>query len=532
MRECGVTTEQDEMVMSALTDEPHKGAEAEVKDAETKTGGAKRAKGCGGARAEAAGRARDQRPDQDAVRNRVTDKGDRRLCWISLLVVLVGLGIAVELTLVHHRARQNVSSGCDISQKVSCSSIALTPEAVFLGVPISVWGFCTYAVFGALALWALFWRERRGWPWGFFFWGGLACVVYSLWLAYLAYVEYGFICLWCTALYGVNTALLVLGVVGLRRNGRGLVGGLISDVKVVAARYRATLPLIALAVVVAGLLMAYYPEPSAQAKAVEVSDAELAQKIKVGRGGGRRQRADGSAGQRRPQQRNGTKTGADIRKNGIPMVGKYKLIEKRTPWIGAENPEVILVEFSDYECPFCKRAHLNVKKAFRKYKDRMRLYHRHFPLDHHCNRIVTRPYHPHACHAAKAAICARAQGKFWEMDHQLFLNKKSHHGAALLKLAEKVGLKIEPFQQCMDQKETLAEVKKDIEVALALKAKGTPTFVFYGPHLDRVVVSGLINVKLFDRLFEKLDEAKARAAEARSTAPRRPAAQRDAHGRP
>ena len=151
------------------------------------------------------------------------DKGKearKTLFWAALFIALVGVGVSVELTRVHHKAHRDVASSCDLSKKVSCTSIALTEEAVFLRVPISVWGICTYLAFGVLALWGVALKERKTFPWGLFFWMGAATVLYSLWLAYIAYVKYGFVCIWCTLLYAVNMALMVMGVVGMRKKQR------------------------------------------------------------------------------------------------------------------------------------------------------------------------------------------------------------------------------------------------------------------------------------------------------------------------
>jgi protein-disulfide isomerase/uncharacterized membrane protein len=473
--------------------------------------------------------AEDQKSELDTMQSAEPSKRSAKLFVVALLVAIAGMAVSVELTLVHHRARQNVSSGCDISQQVSCSSIALTPEAVFLGVPIAVWGLCTYLVFGALAVWGLVRREEKSWPWGLVFWLAGASVIYSVWLAYVAYGKYGFVCLWCTALYAVNMALLVCGAIGLKRSQTGIWAGLVSDLKVVARRYRLTAPLAVAAVVVAGLLIAYYPEPSVEAATAEV---DFTDRIKVGAGAKPGETRPGRAG---PQEDDRDGAGGGTNQSGeVPKsladieemkIGKWRLIEERTPWVGAEQPDLVVVEFSDYECPFCKTAHLNVHKALEKYKGRMRLYHRHLPLDQSCNRFLKKPYHAHACTAAKAAICARQQGKFWKMNHLLFLNKGSHHGEALEKLAKRAGVDLARFFECMKAEETVAEVKRDIEAAFALKPKGTPTFVFVGPNLKRTVVSGLVEVELFDKLFQALDEAKKKGGgSARAPRPGEPTA--------
>ena len=120
------------------------------------------------------------------------------------------------------------------------------------------------------------------------------------------------------------------------------------------------------------------------------------------------------------------------------------------------------------------------------------------------------PVDPNACNAALAAICARKQGKFWPMHDLLFKHRRSHNTEGLVRLAKKVGLDIVRFRACLGRADTMRELKQDIELALALKVDATPTFVFFGPRVDRIIVSGLIGVGHFDKLFKAVDKAAAR----------------------
>jgi len=434
--------------------------------------------------------------------------GDGKKLFIAALIIsLIGIGASIELTRVHHKAHKDIASSCDISEKVSCTSIALTEEAVFLRVPISVWGICTYLVFGVLAVWGMGLKDKKSFPWAICFLFGLATVIYSVWLGYIAYFKYGFVCLWCTALYVVNMALMICGILGVRKSGLGYGGAVKGEVSYLWGVRELTVPLVILGGLIAAGLIYFYPaHPDKKYAEKEVDFSDNIRVDKAGRKADGRAEKDGKGSAR--QRKEGSEDKRD--ENGVPIVGKHKLVDSATPVRGAENPDLILVEFSDYECPFCERAHLNVKKAFEKYKHRMKMYHRHFPLDQSCNRLVKRPYHRNACNAARASVCAGRQGKFWEMDHLLFTNKESHTGEALMELVTRVGLNEKEFRGCMESESSMEQVKKDIEVGLALKMRGTPTFVFYGPHLDRKMVSGLIKVKSFDNLFKALDRAKAK----------------------
>lgn len=420
------------------------------------------------------------------------NKQGKILFILAFLVVILGIGASIELTLVHHRAQMDVTSSCDISDTVSCTSIAQTPEAVFLRVPISVWGICTYLVFGILAVWGMKKNKRSSFPWSIFFWMGLATVVYSLWLAYVAYFKYGFFCIWCTVLYVVNMGLMILGFVGIRKSGGEVFSSLKNEVSYLWSVRELTLPLMVVGAGLAGGLIFFYPDHAEGEPEVE---ADLAGRIRVGDSEGKVEK-----------DRNVRYSLDGI---NVPKVGNLKLIDEDTPMKGAENPDLIVVEFSDYQCPFCQKAHLAVREAFEKYKDRMRVYHIQFPLDHKCNRLIKKPYYDHSCSAARAAYCGGKQGKFWELDHLLYMNRDSHSGPGLMRLVRKIGLNEKEFQKCHKSRESLEAVKRDIEAGIAIKMKGTPAFVFFGPNLEKTMVPGLVSVKVFDKFFEALDKADA-----------------------
>ncbi len=399
--------------------------------------------------------------------------------WALVALSVVGMAVSVELTLVHHRAYRHRTSGCDISERVSCSKVALTKESEFLGVPISVWGLCTYFGFAVLGVWALRRRGNGSWPWGLVTWGAAGTVGYSVYLAYVAYGRYRLVCLWCTALYVVNVLLLGVGILALVRRRLGPVRALVQDIRYLAERPVVTAGLALVALTVAAGLVAYYPSPGT--KGPPVVQVDISKSV-MAHPPGRRSRpvARGRARQELP------------------------LVDSDTPVKGPEDAPIIVVEFSDYECPFCRKAHENVAAALQKYPRRIRLAHRHFPLDSKCNPLIHGKFHEHSCVAARAAICAQEQGKFWEMHELLFAHPRSHTASGLRRLAERCGLDVAAFERCLSAERTRKRLARDISLGIQLKLRGTPTFFLEGPRVKRTRVSGLIGVDLFDKLFESL----------------------------
>ncbi len=140
------------------------------------------------------------------------------------------------------------------------------------------------------------------------------------------------------------------------------------------------------------------------------------------------------------------------------------------PFRGSPNARVAIIEFSDYQCPFCARftndAYVQIG---RDYVDagKVKYIWRDLPLD----------MHPQARKAAEAAHCAGAQGKFWAMHDRLFQNQKALAPADLTRHAEALGLAGGEFQSCLDSSRYAADIAADIADASSLGIEGTPSFL-------------------------------------------------------
>ncbi len=148
-------------------------------------------------------------------------------------------------------------------------------------------------------------------------------------------------------------------------------------------------------------------------------------------------------------------------------------IEGRPYW-GPEDAPVTLVEFTDYQCPFCRRHIDRVYPWIRsEYGDRVRYVIRNFPL----------PSHPQADKAAEAAECAFEQGKFWPYHDILFENQIALAPDDLKRYAADVGLDEEAFADCLDSGAKAEAVTHDVEVGRELGVRLTPTFFIGGRKL-------------------------------------------------
>ncbi|WP_426755910.1 DsbA family protein [Myxococcus sp. Y35] len=181
-------------------------------------------------------------------------------------------------------------------------------------------------------------------------------------------------------------------------------------------------------------------------------------------------------------------TGARPRPPISPTV--YKVPVQGSPVAGPEDALVTLVEFSDYECPFCARGHNTVKQLQQRYGNRLRVVMKHHPL----------AMHPRARPAALAAMAAGAQGKFWEMHDVLFANAKALGEEDLERHAQSVGLDMVRWNSDRNDPRLAEQIRQDEALAMKLGATGTPAFFVNGRFISGAqpleVFTGVVDEEL------------------------------------
>lgn len=364
----------------------------------------------------------------------VSTAGPHRTLVISfVLLCLLGLGASVELTRIHVFVHTDPSyhSVCAVSEGLNCETVAISPYSVFAGLPVSVWGILGYLAMGGLAVSSLSKRLHRAWPWGILLLLTVFSAGTSAVLAFISATRIDSVCLFCTATYVINAALLVLAALVGKRLGLGPLVRLARDLQALFTRPLATRAMGLAGVTTLGLLWGFTP-----CYWSTPGFSDLA----------------------------GLCSGEDA--NGHH-------------WLGAKTPKLTIVEFSDYECPHCRGAHKAMRALAAKYADRVRLVHRHLPLDNACHPGLRRPFHPRACAFSEAAECAALQGRFWDMNDALFSIQDTVKSAEVdpVELAVRLGLNRAEFQKCLESHATAERVAVDVKESMALGLNGTPSFI-------------------------------------------------------
>ncbi len=148
---------------------------------------------------------------------------------------------------------------------------------------------------------------------------------------------------------------------------------------------------------------------------------------------------------------------------------------------GAKDGMITIIEFSDYQCPFCARAEPIIAEALDAYPTQARFVYKHFPLE---------SIHPHARGASEAAVAAQKQGKFWEMHELLFENQRALQPEKLAEYAAKLGLDVDQFKADMSSEEVKKAVRDDMQLASTVGVRGTPTIFVNGKLLRNRSIEG------------------------------------------
>jgi protein-disulfide isomerase len=174
---------------------------------------------------------------------------------------------------------------------------------------------------------------------------------------------------------------------------------------------------------------------------------------------------------------------------------RQKVAAANSPSKGSASAPIEMIEFSDFQCPFCLRADPTVQQVLKTYGDRIRFVYRHYPL----------PNHPSARPAAEAAACANEQGKFWPYHDHLFANPTKLSAADLKQAAAELGLNTPQFNACVDSHKFKAEVDADVREGEQAGVNGTPAFFINGR-----AISGAQPFDVFKKVIDEELEAKKR----------------------
>jgi protein-disulfide isomerase len=181
---------------------------------------------------------------------------------------------------------------------------------------------------------------------------------------------------------------------------------------------------------------------------------------------------------------------------GEPQAGEvYKAEVTGAPIKGAKDALVTIVQFSDFQCPYCSRVEPTIDQVMKEYAGKVRVAWRNMPL----------PFHDKAKPAAIAAMAANQQGKFWQMHDILFKNQQALGPDDLQKYAKEIGLDMGKFKAALEDKKLVTSIEADAAMGGKIGARGTPAFFINGTFLS--------GARPFDQFKARIDEELKKAEE-------------------
>ncbi len=363
---------------------------------------------------------------------------------LAVILSAVGVALAALVLLIHHRqaASQGAyTSFCDISAKVSCDVVLDSSYATLLGIPIAGWGLLSYLVSGAIAL-ALAGARGDARLRVAATLAGVTGAMLGVALYFFAVAAFaiGVACPLCLSLDAVHVALFATALAIVRALRPVAPVGWPSS-RLVLSWVGATLAGIA------ALAALQWPRGSVSG---EITVEEIRER--------------------------------DPRFYAFyvsqPVVEAPPIEGGHAE--GSDDSAVTVVEFTDYECPYCARAYADLKKALAAGESGVRVVFRNFPLSSDCNPQLQAQVHAHACQAAVASRCAGAQGKFADYQALLFQHQDALDAPSLAGYAARLGLDQGEFERCLASPAAAAAVAEDVAAGAAAGVTSTPTFFING----------------------------------------------------
>jgi len=352
--------------------------------------------------------------------------------WTVFCLGIAGLADSIYLSISHYRVYTDIGyrSFCAISKAINCDTVSQSPYSIFLGLPVPVWGVFGYAFFLLFLFLAKKKDAAKKRIWTILFLVALVFSFYSVILALVSTFIIHSYCIMCIVSHAISFLLLFYTwIVRKRFESGAFIPGMKNDLYFLKNKKSFSAALLGILVIGFILIRIFYP---------------TYWHLKV------------------PQ------LSADI---------PAGITENGHPWIGAEYPKLVITEYTDYQCFQCKKMHYFLRQLVAKYPDKIRLIHRHFPMDHQFNPIVKEPFHIGSGKMALLAIYATTCNKFWKMNDILF-DRAGKKGTLKVKaLADEVGIDYEDLGRSINDPAIRLQLQRDIWNGLKLNISGTPAFV-------------------------------------------------------
>ncbi len=371
--------------------------------------------------------------------------------YFSVIVILALCGVVVSgyLAVSHYRVYTDIdySSFCAISKAINCDTVSQSPYSIFFNIPVPIWGVLGYIFLLVTLILSFDIKSKKITVFHTLSFIGILFSVISIILGILSAVKIHSYCLMCIVTYGINFMLLyVIWLMKQRFETKSWKVAITENIvfwksnKAKAFKYYS--PLIVFTVALMIFIPSYWN--------LSHTDA-----------------------------------GKQIANRGFTQDGN--------PWIGAQNPELTIIEYADYMCFQCKKMHFFLRNLISMYPGKIRLVHKQFPMDKKFNPIIKKDFHSGAGILSLIAIYAIKENKFWELNDYLY-NYNVDKGAIYLRqIALETGLNLDVLKTGIHEPEIKQKLKKNILSGLRRNISGTPSYVINNKVYTGQIPSDILN---------------------------------------
>ncbi len=369
-----------------------------------------------------------------------------------LLLVLLGLADTLYLAVSHYRNYTDIaySSFCAISRAINCDTVSQSPWSILLGLPVAVWGFFGYLLYGTIFLAARKKTKKNISLWSLLFLLGLLYSLAAVYFGYISGTKIHSYCILCILSYAISFALLLYSWLIRRRfDTNPYFTSLAQSFSFILGNrfLKITLPILIVLFIGVKISLPHYWTYTFPA---------VSEKIPTG------------------------------------------MTKDLSPWIGAEHPTLTIEEYSDYQCFQCYKMHFMLRRLINQYPTKIRLIHRHYPMDNAVNEIIVpTPFHVGSGKMAMMAIYASFKGKFWQANDALFQLGREKKPFNTKTLAQKTGIPSGELAMATRDPKIRLLLQRDIRKGMLLHITGTPTFV-----IDNQVYMGSIPAEILKKAIQ------------------------------
>ena len=363
------------------------------------------------------------------------------------IILIVGFVDCLYLAFSHFKNYTDISyqSFCALSKAINCDTVSQSSYSLFLQLPVSVWGLLGYVFYGIIFFFALTSKQKDVY-WGVLTLIGILFSLYSVYLAIISAFFIGSYCIMCIALYGTSLLLGYYPWLILNRFSKsGFFSSLIKDSRSLASNTYLRRLLICFTCLSLTLPL-YFP------KYWKTEFPVIDETISTG-----------------------------VTRDGLP-------------WIGAKTPVLTITEYTDYMCFQCKKMHFFLRNLIGRYPEKLRLVHRHFPLDKKFNPLLGVDIHPGSGILSLIAIYAEKEQQFWKVNDYLY-NYNTHNGIINFnEIAGIANIELESLKTGVTSIDVKRKLVNDILSGINFHINGTPSYVINGKVYSGTIPSNILKI--------------------------------------